>query len=86
MYLNDKHTYTVRKDIYKDLPVWEGLFIDIYKPPKNNNNNPNITSFSNAFSPLLHTLSHENSYTIFAGDFNMGLLKLNERALFSDLF
>ena len=93
IYLNDKYTHTVRKDLYKDSTVWEGLFINIsgetvskkitlgniYKPPKNNNNNPNITTFINEFSPLLHTLSHENCYSILAGDFNMDLLKLNER-------
>ena len=28
-YLNDKYTYTVRKDLYKDSTVWERLFIDI---------------------------------------------------------
>ena len=28
-YLNDKYTHTVRKDIYKDSTIWEGLFIDI---------------------------------------------------------
>ena len=59
---------------------------NIYKPPKNNNNNPNITTFINEFSPLLDTLSHENCYSILAGDFNMDLLKLNERELFSDIF
>ena len=59
---------------------------NIYNPPKNNNNNPNIASFINEFSHLLHTLSHENSYSILAGDFNMDLLKLNERELFTDFF
>ena len=29
IYLNDKYTHTVRKDLYKDSTVWEGLFIDI---------------------------------------------------------
>ena len=91
IYLNDKYIHTVRKDIYKDSTVWEGLFIDIggetvskkitlgniYKPPKNNNNNPNITTFINEFSPLLHTLSHEDCYSILAGNCNMDLLKLN---------
>ena len=57
IYLNDKYTHTVRKDLYKDSTVGEGLFIDIsgetvsqkitfgniYKPPKNKNNNPNTT-------------------------------------------
>ena len=52
---------------------------NIYKPPKNNNSNTNITSFINEFSPVVHTLSHENFYSILAGDFNMDLLKLNER-------
>ena len=29
IYLNDKYTHTVRKDLCKDSTVWEGLFIDI---------------------------------------------------------
>ena len=29
IYLNDKYTPTVRKDLYKDSTVWKGLFIDI---------------------------------------------------------
>ena len=33
----------------------------MYKPPKNNNNNPNITSFSNDFSLLATLPEHQNN-------------------------
>ena len=79
--------------------MWEGLFIDItgdtivnkislgniYKPPKNNNNNQNITDFIHEITPIVHVLANENSYAILLGDFNIDLLKVNERELFSNL-
>ena len=86
--------------MYKDSTIWEGLFIDIageniinkitlgniYKPPKDNSNNQNISCFIDEITPSLHTLSKENSYSILVGDFNNDLLKLNERQIFSKLF
>ena len=100
IYLSNQYTHTLRSDLYKDLIIWEGLFIDItgenitnkitlgniYKPPKNNSNNQNISCFIDEITPSLHTLSKENSYSILAGDFNIDLLKLNDRHLFSTFF
>ena len=100
IYLNNRYTHKLRSDLYKDSTIWEGLFIDIageniinkitlgniYKPPKDNSNNQNISCFIDEITPSLHTLSKENSYSILVGDFNIDLLKLNERQIFSKLF
>ena len=83
---------------YKDSTLWEGLFIDIageniinkitlgniYKPPKDNSNNQKVSCFIYEITPSLHTLSKD--YSILVGDFNIDLLKLNERQIFSKLF
>ena len=94
IYLYKDFTYNVRNDLYQTSDIWEGLFIDItgqsilnkltlgniYKPPKNNNNNTKyIADFISEITPILHTLTQENSYAILVGDFNIDLLKLNER-------
>ena len=93
IYLNNRYTHTLRSDLYKDSTIWEGLFIDIageniinkitlgniYKPPKDNSNNQNISCFIDEITPSLHTLSKENSYSILVGDFNIDLLQSNER-------
>ena len=100
IYLNNRYTHTLRSDLYKDSTIWEGLFIDIageniinkitlgniYISPKDNSNNQNISCFIYEITPSLHTLSKENSYSILVGDFNIDLLKLNERQIFSKLF
>ena len=71
IYLNNRYTHTFRSDLYKDSTIWEGLFIDIageniinkitlrniYKPPKDNSNNQNISCFIDEITPSLHTLS-----------------------------
>ena len=81
IYLNNRYTHTLRSDLYKDSTIWEGLFIDItgeniinkitlgniYKPPKDNSNNQNISCFIDEITPSLHTLSKENSYYILVG-------------------
>ena len=97
IYLNN---HTLRSDLSKDSTIWEGLFIDIageniinkitlgniYKPPKYNSNNQNISCFIDEITLSLHTLSKENSYSILVGHFNIDLLKFNERQIFSKLF
>ena len=93
IYLSNQYIHTLRSDLYKDSIIWEGLFIDIteeniinkitlgniYKPPKNNSNNQNMSCFIDEITHSMHTLSKENSYSILVGDFNIDLLKLNER-------
>ena len=45
-----------------------------------------MSCFIDEITLSLHTLSKENSYSILVGDFNIDLLKLNERQIFSKLF
>ena len=80
--------------------IWEGLFLqissqlngvnilvgNIYKPPKNNNNNTNIAKFIEELTPILNQVENINSDIIIGGDFNINLLKLNERLKFSEYF
>ena len=79
--------------------MWEGLFLElrnsitdekicisnIYKPPRNNNNNENISNFLNEFSPCINFLNTYD-YSIISGDFNIDLLKINQREAYSNYF
>ena len=99
IYLHKQFGYTL-KQIPNNSDIWEGLFIDIssnnndkfitlaniYKPPKQNNNNTNIETFINEFAPFIQLLSNSRSNTIIAGDFNIDLLKINDRPVFCDFF
>ena len=52
---------------------------NIYKSPKNNNSNDNIQQFMNELDPVLTKLDSDNKDILLAGDFNINLLKINER-------
>ena len=85
--LHNNFEHTIRNDLYTHSDIWEGLFIDItgenmlgkitlaniYKPPKNNNNNHNISCFIDELAPVLHTFNKTNALTILVGDFNIDL-------------
>ena len=76
--------------------LWEGLIIkvseggltkpailgNIYRPPRNSIDN--LEQFITEFSLLLSSLDQIQHNVIFAGDYNINLLKLNEDELFSD--
>ena len=78
--------------------IWEGLFIEIsgarlahniaigniYKPPRNGNNNLNVNAFIEEFQPIIEKFSSDFSKFLVLGDFNIDLLKINERQVFSD--
>ena len=80
--------------------IWEGLFVEvssedmesaliignIYKPPKNNNNNENIQTFITELEPVLSYLDNTNLDAILAGDYNINLLQINERLAFAEFF
>ena len=79
---------------------WEGIFLritgksikptlvgNIYRPPRNNNNNRVVDDFLHEFLPTISKLSEKYTSAILSGDFNINLLKINERekyALFLD--
>ena len=79
--------------------IWEGLYVEIkssdnfriivgniYKPPRNNNNNANIEKFTSELKPTLQILDRENCDLALAGDYNINLLLLNERLKFQTFF
>ena len=57
---------------------------NIYRPPKDLNEH--YLSFINEFSQLLSHLQTNNAEVILAGDFNINLLQINEKRLFSQFF
>ena len=79
--------------------IWEGLYVEvkddkgfrimignIYKPPRNNNNNANIDKFTKELKPILQALDNEKCDVALAGDWNINLLLLNERLKFQSFF
>lgn len=87
-------------DICPQSEIWEGLFVDIrndktdsriivgniYKPPRNNNNNTNIECFINEITPVLKILNENGCDVALAGDYNINLLQLGERQKYCDFF
>ena len=93
--------YTVKKiKSIKESDIWEGLFVEIakesnsskiilgnvYKPPKQNNNLENVQQFTNELLPILDKLNKKKAEFLVAGDYNINLLKINEREGFADFF
>ena len=86
---------------YNNMTWYEGIFIRItgnnitptlvgnfYRPPRRNNNNPAIEDFIQEFTPVLTKIKQTKDDIIITGDFNINLLKINERekyARFLDL-
>ena len=77
---------------YKSSNLWEGIFLkisgnnikptlvgNIYRPPRRNNNNVIIDQFLGEFLPFITKLSDKYNSVILSGDFNIDLLKINER-------
>ena len=92
-YDNTKFVFGQRSDI------WEGLYVEvkdnegfrimignIYKPPRNNNNNANIERFTNELKPILKDLENEKCDIALAGDWNINLLLMNEKLKFQSFF
>ena len=97
IYIHDRYQFEVR-NLCPESRIWESLFIDIYgtdlkkaitlgniyRPPKENNSDPVISTFIDELSPIIQTLSSENSETILVGDFNIDLLKVNEKSKYGE--
>ena len=86
-------------DICPESQIWEGLFVEIttknakkdkfivgniYKPPRDNNNYQNIQNFISEFEPVLTHINNSKTECLIGGDWNINLLKINERPAFSD--
>ena len=98
IYLNTKYDYKFKPDVYKTSDIWEGQFVEIrcsqsdrtfilrnlYRPPIDLNHN--YQTFIDELTPVLNQLNTKNKEVVIAGDFNINLLRLNEKPIFNDYF
>ena len=56
---------------------------NVYRPPFENNNHI-IELFVEQFSPVIHSINDINLQAIVAGDFNIDLLKIQEREIYGE--
>merc|ERR1712208_180064 len=99
IYLHDDYKSCLR-NLYTPSDHWEALFIDvispkfsekiilgnIYRPPRDNYSNASIDRFLGPFSEIIKSLQKDNSTLIIGGDFNINLLRLNEREKFQQYY
>ncbi len=93
---NFKHRFKLKLNNYT---TWEGQFIEImqgktlskplyigniYRPPKENFDFHD--QFIDEFTPTLVNLVRNNKDVVIAGDFNIELLKINEKHILSEYF
>ena len=96
-YVLEGFSVTLKQNLYKTSRLWEGLFLEIssenlkpvllgniYRPPKNNNNNQTINDFLTEFDLVTSEINKINKDIILVGDFNIDLLKIHERAKYSE--
>ncbi len=98
IYLQDKLDYTYKSRLI-NYNILEGQIIhvkkekhlkrpinfgNIYHPPKDILEKYN--EFMNEFGPILETHESHNNEVIITGDFNIHLLKINEKQVFSEYF
>ena len=99
IYLNNRFNYRIL-NIQDNSDVWDGLFIEvagndnlhnkkiiigcIYRPPRDNMNN--YKSFIDDMNIILSGFQNNNSEVIIAGDFNIDLLKLNDKSIVNEYF
>ena len=59
---------------------------NIYRPPRENLSNENVQLFINELTPVLVDLIKFASDIVLAGDYNIDLLKMQQRLLFREYF
>ena len=98
IYIKTSYKHTTLS-FHKPSNIWEGQFIEIvinevtdkklilgniYRPPKDLNQN--YHTFINEFRETLDYLHNQKSEIIIAGDYNIDLLRLKEKPMFSEYF
>ena len=97
VYLNEKYDHKILP-LYEKSAVWEGLFLEItghslehkimlgniYRPPRERNEN--YQQFIKEIIPIVSTFDKNNNETIITGDFNINLLKVNEKPIVNEFF
>ena len=97
MYINNCFNYKVIMTL-NQFDHWEGQFVkitggglskdviigNIYRPPRDLNEN--YIQFLNEFTSIISLIDKTNSDIIIAGDFNINLLKINEKKIVGEFF
>ena len=95
IYLHNSYQYK-ELDLYSSSPIYEGLFLEIqgggllkkltlgniYRPPRDRNSD--LRAFFDLISPILSTITKSHNDCILTGDFNINLLNIESRLLFSE--
>ena len=90
------HKLISRSDV--TTKIWEGLFIvvegdtlirpviigNVYKPPRDNNNNANIEAFMTEFTPVITKIGKMKPDAVILGDTNIDLLQINHREKYAE--
>ena len=95
-YIKSSLNSTLHSTVYEHSPAWEVMFIEIgnlhksiiigniYRPPSESNEL--ITQFNDEFSKAMYHKMMKGKKLIMSGDFNINLLKINEKILYANLF
>ena len=95
IYIHNSYQFN-KLDLYTPNSVFEGLFIEIeggglekkvilaniYRPPRDRNSD--IRTFLDLITPILSNITRRNTDCIITGDFNINLLNVDSRSLFSE--
>ena len=97
IYLSNSHTYNiyneiVRSDIFENqiIEIQNGInnqkliICNIYRPPQELISN--YQKFTSELEIIMQYLDKKNKEVIICGDFNIDLLKINDKEVFSDYF
>ena len=99
IYLKEEYSHS-EIDICPNSELWENQTItvsgpnlhssitlsNIYRPPRNNDNNTVLRTFLSEYTILVEGLSKFNHDCAIVGDFNINLLRLNEREVYNEYF
>ena len=96
IYVMKDFKYTLLTHLYTVSDVWEGQFIElsgsninrkiiignIYRPPRDIEQN--YRTFINELNPIMELLNGKNCEVLLSGDYNINLLKINEKKIFNE--
>ena len=97
IYLKDDYSYKIM-NAHAPSNMWECMFLEIsggslpqpillgnvYRPPRNNNDNDSIRRFNTELSSVINILTKSNLNIIISGEFNINLLEINERECYGE--
>ena len=98
-YIHKDYKFKLNSDFDDHSNLWESHFLEIahktntsktiiigniYRPPKSKNGL--LSTFINEFSSILNKVQKKKSLVYICGDFNIDLLKIHEKRLYSEYF